>query len=674
MGKVIQGSFLGGQPRLPVQPSIAPPPRRIVPPPALPRMTPPPAQATTAGRSPGPPAPAFAGQPVQRCGAGGAFAVEAQSLGLVGTGGRTLPDAVRGKMEAALGADFSGVRVHVGSQAERIGAIAFTVGSDIYFAPGRYQPDTIQGQQLLGHELAHVVQQRAGRVRNPLRSGLAVVQDRALEAEADRLGRRAATHRIIAQPKASPKSHGRTPAGQRFAKAAHTGFFAPRRPGATRIQRYTIVPWTGDTAEFLAQVESGEITNNPRAFLKDDHLARVKAPSPAGEIYLRVSDDGEMAIEHSDLSRRQAKCFFATQKVIDASSGLRGEVRLANTGKTITVGSKTLHQIVPRALNADWPDAPDDPKTRRKRIAAIQFRQNCNNIAEQISGLFNLAGRSANIEAVFAITGTDEQKYNAEFDEADKKNKALLEERVKSDPAVVKKQKKLDLLDARLKALSASLRAQQESFTGWAGRAVGWVQEKRGLPNEYDETVNRLTREIAQLRGKIRHKEGSASLAREAAYHAASQDDTIEKVQQSPLWRLAKRYVRLIQRLEREDPARLQEAGINEYAEANLGDVYQISHIGTSKTRLREETALYDFKSGNTISTSWGWHFATVVAVSGGDRVTLENFARGDFRGGNPDPRWYFQMYGSKRGQSFHEETASTGTYANPVTVVHKDG
>jgi hypothetical protein len=126
---------------------------------------------------------------LQRHGAGGAFAVEAGVLGLVSGSGKPLPDAVRGKMEAALGADFSGVRVHVGPQAERIGAIAFTTGSDIYFAPGRYQPDTIQGQQLLGHELAHVVQQRQGRVRNPLGSGLAVVQDRALETEADRLGR-----------------------------------------------------------------------------------------------------------------------------------------------------------------------------------------------------------------------------------------------------------------------------------------------------------------------------------------------------------------------------------------------------------------------------------------------------------------------------------------------------
>jgi len=109
-------------------------------------------------------------------------------------------------MEAAFRTDFSAVRVHVGPQAERIGAIAFTMGPDIWFAPGRYQPDTVQGQQLLGHELAHVVQQRQGRVRNPLGAGVAVVQDHALEAEADRLGWRAALQHKIAQPSIQPRA------------------------------------------------------------------------------------------------------------------------------------------------------------------------------------------------------------------------------------------------------------------------------------------------------------------------------------------------------------------------------------------------------------------------------------------------------------------------------------
>ena len=114
-------------------------------------------------------------------------------LNLGSSMGRPLPAGVQRKMEALFGEDFSDVRVHSGAQAHAIGAIAFTLGSNIYFAPGHYSPDTPRGHQLIGHELTHVVQQRAGRVRNPQGAGLAIVQDHALEAEADRMGTRAAT-------------------------------------------------------------------------------------------------------------------------------------------------------------------------------------------------------------------------------------------------------------------------------------------------------------------------------------------------------------------------------------------------------------------------------------------------------------------------------------------------
>jgi hypothetical protein len=199
--KVIQGSFLNSQPKLAasVQPRIAAPLLIQAKTAARPSGPPVPAFAGRLGppssafavRSPGPPAPAFAAQPaaVQRHSTGGAFSVEAGQLGLASSGGgRPLPETVRGKMETALGADFSAVRVHVGPQAERIGAIAFTIGADIYFAPGQYQPYTRRGQQLLGHELAHVVQQKAGWVRTAASTGLSVVQDPLLETEADRMG------------------------------------------------------------------------------------------------------------------------------------------------------------------------------------------------------------------------------------------------------------------------------------------------------------------------------------------------------------------------------------------------------------------------------------------------------------------------------------------------------
>ncbi|HYH10199.1 MAG TPA: DUF4157 domain-containing protein [Thermoanaerobaculia bacterium] len=124
-------------------------------------------------------------QPVQRHAAPG----RAPVVQLATHGGQPLPPQVRQRMEAAFGARFDDVRIHVAPQVQTLGANALTQGSHIHFAPGQYNVQTHQGVQLLGRELAHVVQQRSGRVRNP--GNAAVVQDGALEAEADRLAQQA---------------------------------------------------------------------------------------------------------------------------------------------------------------------------------------------------------------------------------------------------------------------------------------------------------------------------------------------------------------------------------------------------------------------------------------------------------------------------------------------------
>ena len=129
------------------------------------------------------------------------LALDPGRLNLAGSVGRAMPDAVLRKMEQVFKADFSDVRIYQGTQAASIGAHAFTMGSRIYFAPGQYSPDTARGQQLLGHELAHVLQQRSGRVRAPQGGGMVVVNDHALEAEADRMGVIAASFRPPVQAK-----------------------------------------------------------------------------------------------------------------------------------------------------------------------------------------------------------------------------------------------------------------------------------------------------------------------------------------------------------------------------------------------------------------------------------------------------------------------------------------
>lgn len=133
------------------------------------------------------------GAVVQRLAGGTAVRLEPRDPHLFAGAGHPLPQAVQLKMEALFGARFSDVRVHVGPQVASIGALAFTRGSDVWFATGQYDSNSVRGHRLIAHELAHVVQQRSGRVRNPFGSGAAVVHDQLLEAEAERMALRAST-------------------------------------------------------------------------------------------------------------------------------------------------------------------------------------------------------------------------------------------------------------------------------------------------------------------------------------------------------------------------------------------------------------------------------------------------------------------------------------------------
>jgi hypothetical protein len=86
-------------------------------------------------------------------------------------GGSPLPDPTRSFMEDRFGTDFSNVRIHTDSESvklnRRVGATAFTTGSDIFFGANGNASD----QQLLGHELTHVVQQRTMSASGPMTVG-----------------------------------------------------------------------------------------------------------------------------------------------------------------------------------------------------------------------------------------------------------------------------------------------------------------------------------------------------------------------------------------------------------------------------------------------------------------------------------------------------------------------
>jgi hypothetical protein len=66
-------------------------------------------------------------------------------------------------MGNSFGRDFSQVNIHTDSRAiamnRQLNAHAFTVGNDIYFNQGKFNPSSQSGKRLLAHELTHVIQQ-----------------------------------------------------------------------------------------------------------------------------------------------------------------------------------------------------------------------------------------------------------------------------------------------------------------------------------------------------------------------------------------------------------------------------------------------------------------------------------------------------------------------------------
>jgi hypothetical protein len=175
---------------------------------------------------------------------------------VLNSAGRPLDTDARSFMENRFGQDFSGVRIHndaqAGESARAVNAHAYTVGQDVVFAAGKYQPESHGGRELLAHELAHTVQQRGlglHRFSDDLRFSSS--EDARLEREAD-----AAARAVIAggasppsPTRASAPRMSRAPAGsspvtedqkEALEKAGFREMDTPPA-GVTGIRRFLVV-------------------------------------------------------------------------------------------------------------------------------------------------------------------------------------------------------------------------------------------------------------------------------------------------------------------------------------------------------------------------------------------------------------------------------------------------
>jgi hypothetical protein len=210
-----------------------------------------------------------------------------QMMDVVGKrSGQELPEAIRKRMEYAYNTDFSKVRVFEDDQAEQAGALALARGNEVHFKPGVYAPDTAKGKEILGHELAHVVQQGGEQAPSrPWRKGDVNIS-RGLEREADVAGARAAR---------------------------------------------------GDVAEVSGTAEAGDVHLYTPIKTESQKEGAWKADKP-----LRVSDDGNMAV--AEASKYGSHQFWTEPGLLNTANAT---LESNNSVMKLTTGSEKMEGQAP---------------------------------------------------------------------------------------------------------------------------------------------------------------------------------------------------------------------------------------------------------------------------------------------------------------------------------------
>jgi hypothetical protein len=200
--------------------------------------------------------------------------------------GQPLEPDVRGYFEDRLNHSFAKVRIHAddraGASAQAMGAAAYTVGSNIVFAPGRWSPESAEGRSLLAHELVHTMQQRdaAHGVVQPMEVGPV---DDTFEREADAIAKKVTASPGVSRSTILPRSdvaleEGKEEEQREPEESAETPAAAaspvkseaerpatPRQqlpPGELRIQRRTTVNAPTVTNESPAAIIKNEGLNS----------------------------------------------------------------------------------------------------------------------------------------------------------------------------------------------------------------------------------------------------------------------------------------------------------------------------------------------------------------------------------------------------------------------------
>ncbi|CAM3180176.1 DUF4157 domain-containing protein [Corallococcus sp. ZKHCc1 1396] len=570
--------------------------------------------------------------------------------------GWALPNRLRVRFERAFGAELSGVRLHEHPLVARLGAQALCWGEQILFAPGALELDSARGARILAHELVHVLQQRAGRAPYG-NGGTGLLVDEALEAEAEALAVRAL---------AGERAHLAAP-------GASGGRWASPTPA---LQAYHVIP----NAQFVAQdvnlhnatfeTQRDGVQPHPHlktradTFLLDAGSTNVMVRAN-NQVALRVSDDNELAIEDTDPHHEQAKHFFATDKAISRcnralkSAGSRYRIAKIPGPCYLEIGPPAQPGCLP-FLSGPGPKRLFQVMMSENGQLVPSVAQNCNEISGKVMGEQQDPQRTAKFK----------QSGNQLFHNLPRWQLGGW------SPAYAAHGD----IPFRLAVLITTFlfHGQGEGPNAAAARQLAVNDYQVGLQHALAgaTTPNAQMAALAGYYGPIGLNYGR--LVNRVRAHAPM---TLNGVNlNGPTLRA--RFEQILFRL-----------GLNAYADTRVGDAFQTYSVGAMERyqdaqlrnwmRMRDEVAprpavlvpppVYS-------APVWEYHWGGVVAESGADRITFENYARNyedrdgpQLNGG--ETRWFFQMTRVPTqvndpliAQSWHESCYAHG-FANALTM-----
>lgn len=487
--------------------------------------------------------------------------------------GEPLPPALQRRVERFFETSFSDVRIHVGPEASSIGALALTVGSDLYFAPGLYEPWSERGQALIGHELAHVVQQRQGRVRNPLGSaGVAVVHDPALEEEAEELGARLSS---------GYRSHHDGPRWRR----------AP--PPGQGIQRAT--------AEAHGVVQPFWWVVGAVGLFTLEEIIRTW---------------GRCVSENRNIISTGPKDLYATREKIEASNQALANggayivlVRLDDTiTDSIFGGFGSLNKVTVRPREARPPvghqrELWQHNRDRLQQGQSYESWADCHRNAQTVMG--SASGGANNDTERFVTAAADGAR------------------RVMDPPAA-------------------------PALQGHGENAPDRSHANRGAYGFFAHAY-------PQFAGELGQNNADALKYADLIRRMQGVGNTFDAAFKAKVWRLYSDMHNDAELLDRF----ARRFKINRYVEVQVGD---------GITQVNNEIERANAPVGVDL---WNFHWGGVIMVDGGSYVTFENLSLEDPEIKNE--RWYFRMYTSGTGDSFHDQNKRSEHVGEcPLTLGYK--